>query len=165
MHVRGVFNGAITFDDKFLMPASLQSVGVKRVLNIRPDRIDFRDREYRPPVHSLPPSYPDKANRSEYLEQFTSDQMILDQKSEGACTGFALAAVINFILWSRARQTNSAIPKRVSPHMLYNNARLYDEWDGEDYEGSSCRGAMKGCLLYTSPSPRDKRQSRMPSSA
>ena len=28
----------------------------------------------------------------------------------------------------------------------------------------SLRGA-KGCLLYTSPSPRDKRQSRMPSSA
>ena len=26
-------------------------------------------------------------------------------------------------------------------------------------------GAIKDCLLYTSPSPRDKRQSRMPSSA
>ena len=26
-------------------------------------------------------------------------------------------------------------------------------------------GALEGCLLYTSPSPRDKRQSRMPSSA
>ena len=26
-------------------------------------------------------------------------------------------------------------------------------------------GCSKGCLLYTSPSPRDKRQSRMPSSA
>ena len=26
-------------------------------------------------------------------------------------------------------------------------------------------GASRGCLLYTSPSPRDKRQSRMPSSA
>ena len=26
-------------------------------------------------------------------------------------------------------------------------------------------GAVEGCLLYTSPSPRDKRQSRMPSSA
>ena len=26
-------------------------------------------------------------------------------------------------------------------------------------------GMGKGCLLYTSPSPRDKRQSRMPSSA
>ena len=26
-------------------------------------------------------------------------------------------------------------------------------------------GVTPGCLLYTSPSPRDKRQSRMPSSA
>ena len=26
-------------------------------------------------------------------------------------------------------------------------------------------GLFSGCLLYTSPSPRDKRQSRMPSSA
>ena len=26
-------------------------------------------------------------------------------------------------------------------------------------------GGAEGCLLYTSPSPRDKRQSRMPSSA
>ena len=26
-------------------------------------------------------------------------------------------------------------------------------------------GGYSGCLLYTSPSPRDKRQSRMPSSA
>ena len=31
------------------------------------------------------------------------------------------------------------------------------------YEGEI--GAFEGCLLYTSPSPRDKRQSRMPSSA
>ena len=28
-----------------------------------------------------------------------------------------------------------------------------------------CRHRMMTCLLYTSPSPRDKRQSRMPSSA
>ena len=28
-----------------------------------------------------------------------------------------------------------------------------------------CAGYMGVCLLYTSPSPRDKRQSRMPSSA
>ena len=31
--------------------------------------------------------------------------------------------------------------------------------------GSSLVGSMYICLLYTSPSPRDKRQSRMPSSA
>ncbi len=32
----------------------------------------------------------------------------------------------------------------ISPYMLYDLARRYDEWSGEDYEGSSCRGAMKG---------------------
>ena len=31
--------------------------------------------------------------------------------------------------------------------------------------GHQCIGQAYGCLLYTSPSPRDKRQSRMPSSA
>ena len=31
--------------------------------------------------------------------------------------------------------------------------------------GKNINGALKTCLLYTSPSPRDKRQSRMPSSA
>ena len=31
--------------------------------------------------------------------------------------------------------------------------------------GKATRGKGKVCLLYTSPSPRDKRQSRMPSSA
>ncbi len=28
--------------------------------------------------------------------------------------------------------------------MLYNFARRYDEYAGEDYDGSSCRGALKG---------------------
>ena len=32
------------------------------------------------------------------------------------------------------------------------------------FDATSDLGVM-GCLLYTSPSPRDKRQSRMPSSA
>ena len=31
--------------------------------------------------------------------------------------------------------------------------------------GGDCLGTYQTCLLYTSPSPRDKRQSRMPSSA
>ena len=57
---------------------------------------------------------------------------------EGACTGFGLAAVIN-LLNKRARQR-----VRVSPRMLYEMAKLHDEWPGEDYAGSSCRGAIKG---------------------
>jgi len=63
---------------------------------------------------------------------------ILDQRSEGACTGFGLAAIINLL----NRRRGSKV--RVSPRMLYEMARLHDEWPGEDYAGSSCRGAIKG---------------------
>ena len=34
-----------------------------------------------------------------------------------------------------------------------------------DQEGKDCRQYYLGCLLYTSPSPRDRTRSRMPSSA
>ena len=63
---------------------------------------------------------------------------ILDQQQEGACTGFGLAAAINLL--NKRRGTTA----RVSPRMLYEMARLHDEWPGEDYAGSSCRGAIKG---------------------
>ena len=40
------------------------------------------------------------------------------------------------------------------------------DWHNYSYkEYSTSLLSGKGCLLYTSPSPRDKRQSRMPSSA
>ena len=35
----------------------------------------------------------------------------------------------------------------------------------DNLEKDNSAKKLKGCLLYTSPSPRDKRQSRMPSSA
>lgn len=63
---------------------------------------------------------------------------ILDQRREGACTGFGLAAVINLLNARRGRKIS------VSARMLYEMARLHDEWPGEDYAGSSCRGAIKG---------------------
>ena len=33
------------------------------------------------------------------------------------------------------------------------------------YNGLQVKGIYRGCLLYTSPSPRDPKTSRMPSSA
>ncbi|ROZ69025.1 peptidase C1 [Ramlibacter sp. WS9] len=69
------------------------------------------------------------------------DVPILDQGTEGACTGFGLATVANYLL-RRRRVIPDAAP--VSPRMLYDLARRYDEWPGEDYSGSSARGAMKG---------------------
>ena len=67
-----------------------------------------------------------------------SKLIILDQQREGACTGFALAAIINLLNQQRDNST------RVSPRMLYEMAKLHDEWPGHDYAGSSCRGAIKG---------------------
>ena len=40
-----------------------------------------------------------------------------------------------------------------------------DETHGGNFMGSGMHHHSSYCLLYTSPSPRDKRQSRMPSSA
>ncbi|MGE0226627.1 MAG: hypothetical protein AB7S57_25385, partial [Acetobacteraceae bacterium] len=62
----------------------------------------------------------------------------------GACTGFALAAVVNRLIERNLPSDRAGPARRVSPHMLYAMARLYDEWPGEKYEGSSLRGALRG---------------------
>lgn len=111
----------------------------------RPDRIDVRDRPYNPPLVSLPPQWPSSDWIEKNLKRYC-DALILDQGSEGACTGFGLAAVINYLLWRQLQDDPEEQDrlKRVSTRMLYRMARIYDEWPGEDYEGSSCRGAIKG---------------------
>jgi len=96
-------------------------------LTVFPDVTDFRDYVYEPPLipirEKVEPAYRPK---------------ILDQGSEGACTGFALAAVINYLNRGRGKLHH------VSPRMLYEMARYYDRWPGEEYEGATCRGAIKG---------------------
>jgi hypothetical protein len=111
-----------------------------RTFDARPDRVDFRDRRYRPALVSLPERFPSQRQIDESLPRYRRAGLILDQGEEGACTGFGLTAVINYLLW---RMQPRGL-KTVSPRMLYHMARIYDEWAGEDYEGSSCRGAMKG---------------------
>lgn len=98
-------------------------------LDAFPDRIDLRDWFYQPALIALPDSL--------VSCPLIKPAMILDQGQEGACTGFALAAVVNFL---RAKRRQTAL---VSPRMLYELARRYDEWPGEAYEGSSARGGIK----------------------
>jgi hypothetical protein len=106
----------------------------RRVLDARRDTLDFRDKMYVPTLIEVPV-------RVE-LEDYRKHKVpILDQGVEGACTGFALATVANFLLATRKRVPDCA---PVSPRMLYEMAKRYDEWPGEDYSGSSARGAMKG---------------------
>jgi hypothetical protein len=114
------------------------SVKTKRTLDARPDTIDFRDKMYVPTLAEVPMRLPLES----YLACYRGDKVpVLDQGEEGACTGFGLAAVANHLLRCRKVVSDSTL---VSPRMLYEMAKRYDEWAGERYEGSSARGAMKG---------------------
>lgn len=114
----------------------------KRALAVRKDPSDLRDRPYQPPPVSLFDEFPASGDVKRFLQAYSKAGLILDQGQEGACTGFGLACVINYLRWRKAGLP--AKMESVSPRMLYNFARRYDEYDGEDYEGSSCRGALKG---------------------
>ena len=104
----------------------VKAAGAKRVLNVRPDTPDIRDRYYEPALIQLA------------REVDRSGGRVLDQGTEGACTGFGLASVINLLNMKHGQAFEA------SPRMLYEMARKHDEWPGEDYAGSSCRGAIRG---------------------
>lgn len=105
-----------------------------RKLDARRDTTDFRDIMFVPTLIEVPTTIP----VADYLEHKVP---VLDQGEEGACTGFGLATVAHYLLRRRRVVPDTA---NVSAQMFYNMARRYDEWPGEDYEGSSARGAMKG---------------------
>lgn len=103
-------------------------------LDAMPDPLDFRDRMFAPTLVEVPRRIPLGAYRDVGVP-------ILNQGSEGACTGFGLATVAHYLL---LRRTADADRVKVSARMLYEMAKRYDEWPGENYSGSSARGAMKG---------------------
>jgi hypothetical protein len=105
-----------------------------RVLDARPDTMDFRDRMYEATLVEVP----QERSLDDYRRRGAP---ILNQGQEGACTGFGLATVANYLLRARAVYPENV---SVSPRMIYEMARRYDEWPGEQYSGSSARGAMKG---------------------
>src|SRR3989304_5463012 len=110
----------------------------KRIRDVQRDSFDFRDLIYRPALVELPDElYP----RWNYLH-------ILDQKSEGACTGFGLAAVVNYLLAHKHKRAPTKPQVRASARMLFEMAKRYDQWPGEKYDWSSSRGAMKGWFKH-----------------
>ncbi len=114
----------------------------RATLNVTRDPADLRDRQYMPPPRSLPQLFPEEGDIERFMSVYTQAGLILDQGQEGACTGFGLACVVNYLRWQV-----EGMPEKfesVSPRMLYHFARRFDEYEGEDYNGSSCRGALKG---------------------
>lgn len=110
------------------------SRGRKRVFDVRRDTLDFRDKMYVPSLIEVP--------TGRELQRYRELRIpVLDQGFEGACTGYGLATVVNYLLTTR-KVVSDCNP--VSPRMLYELAKRYDEWPGEGYSGSSARGAMKG---------------------
>lgn len=99
----------------------------ENMLMVNQDTPDLRDRIYQPHLAPLKPFIDPPGNLN-----------ILNQGDDGACTGFALAATIAFIYRQQGKSHD------VSPWMLYAMAKRHDEWLGDSYEGSSCRGAIKG---------------------
>lgn len=97
------------------------------------DSVDFRDHIYQPALVRLAPEI---LPNPEFIR-------VRDQGQEGSCPGFGLAAVVDYLGFQRARESDVK-HESVSARMLYEMAKLHDRWPGEDYEGSSLRGAMKG---------------------
>ena len=103
-------------------------------LDAMPDPLDFRDQMFSPTLVEVP-------RRIELSAYRKVGVPILDQGSEGACTGFGLATVAHYLLLCRKDDADRGC---VSARMMYEMAKRYDEWPGENYSGSSARGAMKG---------------------
>ncbi len=101
------------------------------------DRKDERSRNY--PVRAILP--PD----AEPVSHIWNCPVWLDQGSEGACTGFAVAHELASEPVS-AHLYNS-LPDANFARALYHDAQKLDQWPGEDYEGSSVLGAMQAAQL------------------
>ncbi|MET0383716.1 MAG: C1 family peptidase, partial [Burkholderiaceae bacterium] len=123
-------------------PSRRPAGGATQTSKARKDSVDLRDRQFMPAAVSLQDEFPSPQTIHEFLPAYTGAGLILNQGREGACTGFGLTCVINYLRWIKAGTPKAF--ESVSPRMLYTLARRHDEYEGENYEGSSCRGAIKG---------------------
>lgn len=116
---------------------SISAGGIDRTLITKADTQDLRDLYYQPMLHKL----------SDSLSP-PSTLLIRDQAAEGSCVGHALSAAINIHLQGKYEHQDFRFDNSASPRMLYEMAKLHDEWDGTGYSGSSLRGGMKGFYHY-----------------
>ena len=93
-----------------------------------PDAPDERDFLVMPALYKVPGS----VDWTKHMSR------IRNQGEEGTCVGHAACAVKEF---QEKRQYKKVFD--FSERFAYEYAKKYDEWEGEEYEGTSIRGAMK----------------------
>lgn len=98
------------------------------------DRRDIRDRFYVAPLRAPLP---------EVLPAEDLHVPVLEQGPTADCTGCALAVAVELALLRQNRREADGSPIRVSRRMLYEMARLHDEFVDDLPGGSSLRGAIK----------------------
>ena len=95
----------------------------------RSDPYDARDKVFLAARRRLP----------KHIDNREECTLVRNQAEEGTCTGYALVAVAEFLYWRKL-----GLPPDLSERWAYEKAKLYDEWEGENYDGSTIRGAVKG---------------------
>ncbi|MCO5160640.1 MAG: C1 family peptidase [Mesorhizobium sp.] len=122
---------------------------IRRVIDAQVDLPDARDLMFRPSLAGVRPLLDPRHEKG-----WWSQRRVRDQGQDPSCTGHAVAAAIDHLL-AIDRISNGvsdgfepSLDRLAAPYasaiMLYGNARLHDEWNGEGYSGSSLRGAIKG---------------------
>ena len=110
------------------MPQKSERYFKSRGTGCRFDPYDARDQIFRTPKRILPKNID---NREECTE-------VRDQGEEGSCVGHALVAAAEILFWRKLGTSPD-----LSERWAYEKAKLYDEWEGHDYDGTSIRGAVK----------------------
>ena len=99
-------------------------------------RVEFDEKSRQFPIRTL---LLEKGQAIPVSKKWTCN-VVLDQGSEGACTGFAMAHELASTPKREKDITNEFAMK------LYKLAQDNDEWEGNNYSGSSVLGAVKGAV-------------------
>lgn len=91
---------------------------------------DARDRQY--PIRSMLPAEPDKRWR------YWHDNRLWIEQVGPTCVGAASAHYL-----ADGPITDTMLPAFPDYRTIYSEAQKRDEWSGENYDGTSARGAMK----------------------
>ena len=147
---------------------------VRRQINYRGDRADFKP-FLNIPIKDLEKQL--KASQAEEKKVFEEMKKAITAWDEHGAQTLLLQKAIEYLKtsevthtrneWQRHKDGSWEISNLVykMTFSIVKSGGAGGEWKLTWELSYMAPGLSQGCLLYTSPSPRDKRQSRMPSSA